>query len=251
MVIRYHHDPDSYFTLVDYCIRSGIDVADFRCERPWKTLGKQGDLFACADSAPSYGQREVAISPGAGADLAIRLARSAPGSGRRLLDAFLSEDPLESSAIAYARIALRGDKARLDDESDHAVRTILRAARRVRKEINAFLGLLRFEESPSGVYEAVFEPDADISRALFPFFRARFCEIPFSILDAKRGIRIGSGEAAVSSGRPDAGENPLWKDLWKTFYDSTENQRRANPTLRLQHIPRRYWKHLPELEDKA
>lgn len=249
MLIKYQPEKESYFTLLDYCLKAGLKRADFRCERPWTVEIRQMDLFACAETPAEYGTASIAIHSNKDAALAFisAMERAASGSSEEILFAFLSEEAIESSIIAFAEFAITGSRSILRDETDPDIRTVLRAARRVRKEIHAFQGILRFEETEPGFFEAKFEPDADIAAALLPFFEARFGVLPFRIIDMKRGRIVGAQKPAIRAARTENGE---CVDLWKTFYASTENPQRFNPKLRLQHIPKRYWKYIPELEGK-
>lgn len=248
MVIRYSPDPESYFSLIDFAMRSNARDISYRCERPWASRTAQPELFGCMEPNPLYAADEVRLyaSPDRALELRSDLARLAPFSEQDLLFAFLSELPIEPAIIEYSRIALSGDIERAHDETDDIVRTVLTAARRVSKEIHAFQGLLRFAETRSGVFEAIFEPDADVVFALFPFFKARFGSTRFRIIDIARSRC--AGEPVEQEGPPPPDE---WKSLWKVFYDSTENPSRLNPKVRLQHMPRRYWKYLPEVNDEA
>jgi probable DNA metabolism protein len=250
MLIRYSPDPDSYFTLIDYCLRIDARDIDFRCERPWTTVLKQTDLFSCAEPDALFATADVRLlpHPNKAQELRSTLARTAPFSEQDILFAFLSVEAIEACIVDFARIALSGDMDRLCDENDEVVRTVLRAARRVRKEIHAFQGLLRFTERTSGLLEARFEPDNDICGMLFPFFEARFGSIPFLIVDMIRSKQAGSN--AIGE-KEELAVDDEWKSLWRVFYASTENQQRLNPKLRLQHAPKRYWKYLPELNDES
>jgi probable DNA metabolism protein len=250
MVIRYSPDPDSYFTLIYYCLNLDARNFEFLCKRPWKSVSKQADLFSCAEPDAPFASVDIRLlpHPEKAQELRFALARSAPFSEQDILFAFLSEEAVEACIVEYARIALSGNMDRLCDETDEVVRTVIRAARRVRKEIHAFQGLLRFTERPTGLLEARFEPDNDICGMLYPFFEARFGSIPFLIVDMIRSKQTGSNTIGEKEEIPGDDE---WKSLWRVFYASTENQQRFNPKLRLQHAPKRYWKYLPELNDGA
>jgi probable DNA metabolism protein len=248
MVVSYSPDPESYFSLIDFFLRTEARDISYHCERPWKNRISQPDLFGCAEPDPRYDASDIRVLARSDRAIELRsdLARLAPCSEQDLLYAFLSEEPIEGRIMEYARLALAGDIERIHDETDETVRTVLATARRVNKEIHAFQGILRFSETPSGVFEAFFEPDADIVLALYPFFKARFGSTRFRIIDAIRSRCVG--EPRETEKPPEYDE---WKSLWKVFYKSTENPLRFNPKLRLQHMPRRYWKYLPEVNDEG
>ena len=41
-----------------------------------------------------------------------------------------------------------------------------------------------------------------------------------------------------------------YQGLWQQYVKATTIRERLNPKLQLQHMPRRYWKYLPEMKNK-
>ncbi len=165
--------------------------------------------------------------------------------------ALRTEVPLEREAAAFAALALLCGGEAASDRSRQEVRAVRSAAFKTRREVHRLLGLLRFAPDEAGVFTACCEPDNDILDLLAPAFLRRFGAEPFRILDLRRG------RAVVSDGRislpksacesvPDEEPDPV--DLWRVYYRAAENPARTNPRLRLQFMPRRYWKHLPEID---
>jgi probable DNA metabolism protein len=156
---------------------------------------------------------------------------------------------VEGDAAAFAALALLCGPEAAADRSRPEVRSVRGAAFKVRREIHRLLGLLRFAPDPDGVLTARCEPDNEILDLLSPAFFRRFGGEPFRILDLRRGrvVESGRGSGREARGSESAGE-PDPVELWKTYYKAVENPARLNPRLRLQFMPRRYWKHLPELD---
>ncbi len=173
--------------------------------------------------------------------------------------AFKSERPLEISALSYLRLAFSGELRGLRDEADPDVKAIRSAARSVAREIHAFMGILRFEVASEGVFEAHCEPDFDILEELLPHFCARFGSSPFRIIDLKRKKEVNNLILQELPAKADGLTEGLGEELspqeikalWRGFYASAENPQRRNPQLRLQHMPRRYWKHITELNEET
>ncbi len=196
----------------------------------------------------------VPENPEAVRRLLASLARTGGLSAEELSRAYLSGSPIELQALAYCRKALNGPQAALHDETDPDIRAVRAASRAVLRELHRFIGILRFRQREDGIYQAEFEPDADILELLMPHFQARFGETPFVIIDMRRGKAAGTAEPHLTEAfRPLEGKEPYVGEeeclaLWKIFYHATDNPARRNPALRRHFIPFRYWKHVSELE---
>ncbi|NLJ47503.1 MAG: DUF4130 domain-containing protein [Treponema sp.] len=187
--------------------------------------------------------------PGTGRDSrALRVERSLRALGGDVWESFeyaLRTDlPVEAEASAFAVLALLCGSEAAADRSRPEVRAVRAAAFKVRREVHRLLGLLRFEPDSEGVYTAKCEPDNDVLDLLLPAFQRRFGSEPFRIVDLRRGSAAGS--VLPSRGSPELDTDLA--GLWRTYYSAAENPARGNPRLRLQYMPRRYWKHLPEID---
>jgi len=147
---------------------------------------------------------------------------------------------------------------------------------KVMREFDKLRGLLRFApEKPAqdaeSWYIARCAPDHYVLPLLAEHFFLRFGKTSWAIIDEKRNIAFFSrnGEKPVmrrirqtnAEGKalPIAAQNNVaeqeqkstadeWKELWKDYHHSVNNEMRANPRLQKQFMPRRYWKYLPEME---
>jgi DNA polymerase len=113
---------------------------------------------------------------------------------------------------------------------------------------------LRFREvhDPEGGerYVAWFEPEHFILEAAAPFFVARFRSLTWSIL-TPLGSLHWDGEALVAGppgSKSDAPESDSFEAAWQGYYQSTFNPARVNPTLMRGHMPKKYWRNLPETQ---
>ena len=131
--------------------------------------------------------------------------------------------------------------------------------RRITYEIHRFKGFLRFEETKNGFYYAHYSPDNDITKYLMRHFSARLNKLPFIIHDVSRnvlGLYDGNKSRVFC-----AGENQItiflsddeitFKKLWQTYYKSVAISSRKNYKLMRSFLPVRYWKNLPEKQDKS
>lgn len=250
-------------------------------------LGKPGDAPSASSAAPlkdprRAGQLELGLienvdpavprpaegppadsrgSGGAGnsdrrrAPRSFRVERALRSLGGDIWESFeyalRTEIPLEREAAAFAARALLCGGEAVSDRSRPEVRAVRAAAFKTRREIHRLLGLLRFAPGSCGVFTAFCEPDNEILDLLAPAFLRRFGAEPFRIVDLRRGRAVDSDGLHIAfriSAEKAPGREPDPTDLWRTYYHAAENSARANPRLRLQFMPRKYWKHLPELD---
>jgi len=182
--------------------------------------------------------------------------------------AWISELPIEKEIISFGREILAAaqnfdnsdDKRRAADKAannraNSDTLTVLKTADKVQVEIHRMEGLLRFSVNEDGQYVARCEPDHFILPCLEEFFTARFGDTPWAIIDEKRGLRLERkpGDRAKINileesleGFPSA-KNNEWEELWKHYHKTINNEDRKNSDLQRKLMPKRYWKHLPEM----
>ena len=132
----------------------------------------------------------------------------------------------------------------------------MKAAYRKEREIHRLMGLLRFKSEPDGTYVARCAPDHDVLPDLAEYFTLRFGEMPWAIIDEKRGLclcREDGGPAQIialpPSFAPENHNEDPWEDLWRLYHKSINNEARNNKRLQQQFMPKRYQKYLPELKN--
>lgn len=141
----------------------------------------------------------------------------------------------------------------LDDHmTDPAVEPVLRLSRRVQLERHKMLGFLRFAPLENGVLYAVCEPEYDVVPLMIEHFAERFPEERFIIHDLGHDTLAfhKPGRTLVTHAHAPhmATQRDEYADMWRAFYDAICIEARRNPRLRDQLLPRRYHKHLPEME---
>ena len=148
--------------------------------------------------------------------------------------------------VAAARAAL--------DRGDPDALAVLTAASKALHEIHRLTGLLRFSPDRDGVYVARCAPDHFILPALADHFTLRFGEMPWAIIDEKRGLCLRREKGAPARLVPvppeeqsaSAKEGDSWEGLWRLYHRSVNNESRKNPRLQRQFMPKRYHEYLPE-----
>ena len=152
------------------------------------------------------------------------------------------------------RVASGGERALPDDPADADMVRLRALAKAVDREVHKMHAFVRFRETHEGgkpVYEAWFEPEHDILRRAAPFFVERFASMDW-VIATPRGAAFWDRRqlAFVDAPMKPPGDAADGKEaLWRTYYASVFNPARLNPALMRQHMPRRYWKNLPEAQD--
>ena len=128
--------------------------------------------------------------------------------------------------------------------------------KRVRLEIHHMHGFIRFMETASGALYAPFSPDNDICDLLLPHFRARLPEYPFVLHDVNRkkaAVYDGNSSFLAPLAEADillASNEEGWKSLWRQYYDAVNIPSRARLKQMRGYMPTRYWKFMPEKQEK-
>ena len=147
-----------------------------------------------------------------------------------------------------------GERALLEIASDPLVHRLHLMAKTIHRDIHKMHAFLRFREvhDPEGkeLYVAWFEPAHHILEAAAPFFINRFRGLVWSILTPLgsvhwNGERLLAGPPAT---RADAPEGDAFETAWQGYYESTFNPGRVNPKLMRGHMPKKYWRNLPETQ---
>jgi DNA polymerase len=146
----------------------------------------------------------------------------------------------------------QGERALLEVHSDPLVHRLYRMEKEVHRDIHKMHAFLRFKQVVDDAgrerFVAWFEPDNYIVDAVAPFFVDRFTSIEWSILTPVGSLHwnkqvLKRGPAAR---REDAPQHDDFETLWRGYFESTFNPARTNPDLMRQHMPKKYWKNMPE-----
>jgi DNA polymerase len=123
----------------------------------------------------------------------------------------------------------------------------------VRREIHKTHAFVRFREVRSEdapVYIAWFEPAHHTLEAAAPFFVRRFATMRWAILTPRVSAHWDGDELSFADGaeRSAAPDGDALEDLWRTYYASIFNPARLKTGTMRAHMPRKYWRNLPEAE---
>lgn len=137
---------------------------------------------------------------------------------------------------------------------DDRALAIDKAVALVAREACALREFLRLSEREGGVYYGEISPQHRILPLLMPHFVERFSTQPFLIQDCTHqlaGVAQGGDWYITDSSTlamPDiSAREASIQQLWKTFYQRIAIKERINPQLQRQLMPKKYWKHMVEM----
>lgn len=176
--------------------------------------------------------------------------------------AFLSEtDGIENKLLQYIQYAFASKEVMEEDFSNAAVLTVFQTAKKVWREKHRMEAFVRFQKTADDLYYAIIEPDYNVLPLIAKHFAERYADQRWMIYDARRKYGIYFDGASVQNvqikfsdsvgeGKSLAPvydeEEAIYQQLWKQYFKSTNIAARKNTKLHIQHMPRRYWKFLPE-----
>ena len=187
-------------------------------------------------------------------------------TAEHLYHAWLSELPLiEKYLLQYIQYLFKTKQPVDADYSHAAVLKIAQVSKKVHRERHCMEAFVRFQLTKDGLYYAVVEPDYNVLPLLVAHFKNRYADQRWLIYDGKRkwGIYYDLNEVEMvelqfsdevkqnGSQTSFNEEEPLYQSLWKTYFGSVNIKARKNTKLHIQHMPKRYWKHLPEKEPEV
>jgi probable DNA metabolism protein len=204
----------------------------------WLEDGASASLFGA--------QPEPAARAGADAPLNV------PRSFVELAEVVaLHKDPDKFSLLYRLLWRLRREPYLLRDSLDADVARALAMKKSVERDIHKMHAFVRFREvggAPDGRRIAWFEPEHHILEIAAPFFMRRFANFPWSILTPEQSAHWDTRALSFGPGgrRSDAPAEDAHEDLWRTYYASIFNPARLKPAAMRQHMPKKYWRNLPE-----
>jgi probable DNA metabolism protein len=145
--------------------------------------------------------------------------------------------------------------------SNSAVWDVKKLAKKVKREAHRMEAFVRFKLTKDHLFYAIIEPDHNVLPLIAGHFKGRYADQRWLIYDARRkyGIyydletlttvelefKLGAGSAKAIAEICDEREE-FFQELWRRYFSSVNIKARKNMRLHIQHMPKRYWKHLPE-----
>ena len=169
-------------------------------------------------------------------------------------DVILHRDPARFDLLYRLLWRLKDEPQLMEVATDadvSAAHLMTKQVRDAEHKMHAFLRFRRVDDpkDPQDIetYVAWFEPAHRIVERGVDFFVHRMANLRFSILTPEVCAHW-SGELSFSPGVDGSqapSEDALEED-WRVYFASVFNPARVNAELMTQHMPRRYWKNMPE-----
>lgn len=176
--------------------------------------------------------------------------------------AFLSEvSQIEEIMFRFVQYVFSSSKNVEQDFGNSIVLDLKKATRLTRKEAHRMEAFVRFKLTKDQLYYAIIEPDCDVLPLIENHFKKRYADQRWLIYDAKRkyGIYYDLENVAVVELQFNSKFNSaqylteicddqeeFFQSLWRKYFSSVNIESRKNMKLHVQHMPKRYWKHMIE-----
>lgn len=177
--------------------------------------------------------------------------------------AFLSaEAGIEMKLYHFARVAFTSPIPIEGNFGDQQILEIRKASRRVTQEAMRMLQFVRFQLTKDGIYFSGIRPRYDVLPMTLKHFKDRFADQHWLVYDLKRDygfyynlhtvdeVTLNDQRFNVQSGKVDFNileeEEAHYQNLWYDYCQNITIRERLNLKVQKQHMPKRYWKFLPE-----
>jgi probable DNA metabolism protein len=171
---------------------------------------------------------------------------------------FLSGLPdIENSLLQFIQLVLKtanGESA----FGNPAVLKVSQVSKMVHREKHRMEAFIRFRLTKDGIYYAHIEPDFNVIPLISSHFKKRYADQRWLIYDLRRKygiyynletvheVSLEFSDASNSTESLFCNAEEEYQTLWKDYFKHVNIQSRKNTKLHLQHVPKRYWKHLTE-----
>ena len=161
----------------------------------------------------------------------------------------------EMYMLRYVVKGFRVGRGIINMLTDSDVSVLFKAHRHMEREKQHFLGVVRFYKAGE-VYVSKIEPKNQILPLIAWHFTQRFANQRFMIYDAthRQALIYAGGDYRIIYVEdielpPVSEDEKQTQRLWKQFYDTIAIKERYNPRCRMNFMPKRLWRNLPEMQE--
>lgn len=148
------------------------------------------------------------------------------------------------------------------DFMDDDILEVKKVAHLVSREAEHIRQFVRFQKAGDNTYFAPITPKYNCLPLSLNYFKDRFADQKWMIYDTKRGygfyydlhkvVEITLPADPMNGSQLDeklmAEDEKQFQLLWKSYFKALTIKERINSKLQRQHMPRRFWKYLPEMQ---
>lgn len=180
----------------------------------------------------------------------------------RFYKTYLSEHrEMENHIYRYIAYILSETSNAENNFSHPDVLFVQQTSRKVHREKHRMEAFVRFQLTKDNLYYCIIQPDFNVLPLISNHFEKRYADQRWLIYDSRRKYGIffdGEKTAEVSiSFSADINDKSslkalfdekeeLYQQLWRTYFSNVNIAARKNMRLHIQHMPKRYWRYLPE-----
>ncbi|MBW7982038.1 TIGR03915 family putative DNA repair protein [Enterobacillus tribolii] len=180
---------------------------------------------------------------------------------------WLSEEPGADMLIfRYIRKVVDSPRSIETHFADDDVTQMFKTARKVSKDQMFIKQFVRFQKTRDGIYFAAVFPQYNVLPLAIAHFRDRFADQQWAIYDGNRGYGfyynlhsveeiVLDQEETMTNGRLNADllaqDDARFEALWRSYFKALSIKERTNLRQQRQFMPKRFWRYLPEMRDKA
>jgi probable DNA metabolism protein len=187
-----------------------------------------------------------------------------PKASNMLLHVWLSELPESDELLfRFIRKAFDSPYSPETDFTDPDALAVHKIALQVSREAEHVRQFVRFQKAGDDTYFAPIAPKYNCLTLSISYFRDRFADQKWMIYDTRRGygfyydlhrvVEINLPNDPMTGGKLDeklmAEDEKQFQLLWRSYFKALTIPERVNPKLQRQHLPRRFWKYLPEMQE--
>ena len=207
--------------------------------------------------------QEVETSPEKAHRVAAKILELSGNKGfSAIVYIFLSEaENCETLDFHLIKSLVRNGKKAFSCFQDEKIAEAMLLRKKVSREYDKMLGLIRFSELSTGVFYAPFEPEFNVLPLLVPHFYERLSGTKWMLHDLRRGIAVYHADGKTENvefidemtshlniaqllGKSE-NESGFAK-MWQNYFKTIAIESRTNPKLQRRCMPQRYWKYLTE-----
>ena len=166
----------------------------------------------------------------------------------------------EKNLVGFIRYAFDSPVSIEENYGNRYVMRISEIVSKMRREKHRMEAFVRFQKLKDETYYAAITPDYNVLPLLIKHFKSRYADQKWIIYDTTRkyglyynlhdtefiSLEFSEVKNATNVITAFGEDEGIYQHLWKNYFNSANIVSRKNTKLHLRHIPKRYWKHLPE-----